>query len=99
MGKLSAYQPRLQPREAQICIWDVTRSRNKVKLDAKTKQKNPQQTTHLCMVIGELELERWSYLPNPDHGSTEPRFILLPNSVVKLLSSEPPSCRSSSSLE
>jgi DNA-directed RNA polymerase specialized sigma54-like protein len=54
MGKLSAYQPRLQPREAQICIWDVTRSKNKVKLNAKTKQKIPSRQPTYAWLLESL---------------------------------------------
>jgi len=44
------------------------------------------------MIIGGVfVLETWLNLPNPAHVSVAPRFILLPNSVVKLLSSEPSS--------
>jgi len=41
MGKSSAYltnQPKLQPREAQICISEITRTRDKGKLRKHKKQ-------------------------------------------------------------
>jgi len=43
------------------------------------------------MIIGVFELDSWLNLPNPAHVSVDPRFILLPNSFAKQLSSEPSS--------